>query len=162
MARPPKYSPDVQAAALKALAENNGDLAETAEQVGIPRKTIEYWALKKKSATVAETPAITPPPVAIKKAETSGLKLDTLCEDVARRAMSRITDEKLDKMNATGLMTTTGIAIDKMRLLRDQSTANVDVKAQAEVVHGFEKLRRLPPEEILRRYSQALEQPPAE
>ena len=50
-------------------------------------------------------------------------------EDLARRMLSSITEEDIDRINAYQRTVSAGIATDKMRLLRDQSTENISVLA---------------------------------
>jgi len=48
-------------------------------------------------------------------------------EQLAQRFLSSITDEDITRINAYQRMVSSGIATDKMRLLRDQSTSNVSL-----------------------------------
>jgi IS30 family transposase len=70
---------------------------------------------------------------ALRKPETAVLvedkkaELADAYEQLARRFLSSITDEDVTKINAYQRMVAAGIATDKMRLLRDQSTSNVSL-----------------------------------
>jgi len=52
-------------------------------------------------------------------------------EDLAKRMLSSITDQDIEKINAYQRTVSAGIATDKLRLLTDQSTENVAVIVNA-------------------------------
>jgi transposase-like protein len=171
MARPPKYTEAQRAAALAALAAAGGNLAETARQTGIPRKTLETWVLRSRQAavaetgggviaaekkvaeTVAETPsAVSPAALALAKAGLAD-KLEGIAQ--------RIADAMPDKIEKAGLQqcaVSLGITVEKMRLLREQPTQISD----DHVNHNFtfEQLCKLPPDELVRIHRETLGLPP--
>jgi hypothetical protein len=55
-------------------------------------------------------------------------------EDMAHRMLTSITDEDIEKLSAYQRMVSSGIAIDKARLLKDLSTQNVGVKGAIELI----------------------------
>ncbi len=61
--------------------------------------------------------------VAVKKQE-----LADMYENMARKMVESITDENIKKINAYQRIVSSGICTDKMRLLRDQSTENIDLR----------------------------------
>ena len=68
-------------------------------------------------------------------------ELSDMFEDVARRMIQGVTDESIEKLDAYKKTLSAGIATDKMRLLRDQSTDDTktvynfirEIKIQMEV-----------------------------
>lgn len=54
-------------------------------------------------------------------------ELADMYEILARRMIDSIADKDIEKINAYQRTLSSGIAIDKMRLLRDQSTENIDI-----------------------------------
>ena len=110
MAKPRQYSDEERANALAALAANGGNINRTAKQLGIPEKTLSNWANGKRhpeSAQMGER----------KKGDMS----DAL-EALAWKLLDAW-PKKIAKATLAQLATATGIAIDKMRLLREPSTA---------------------------------------
>lgn len=57
-------------------------------------------------------------------------ELSNIYEELARRMIASITDEDIQKINAYQRTVSAGISTDKMRLLRDESTANISIKVQ--------------------------------
>jgi len=55
-------------------------------------------------------------------------ELADMYEGLARRMIDSITDIDIEKINAYQRTLSSGIAVDKMRLLRDQSTENIDIQ----------------------------------
>ena len=53
-------------------------------------------------------------------------------EELANRMLSSISDQDIHDINAYKRTVAAGIATDKMRLLRDQSTGNIDVHVQVQ------------------------------
>jgi transposase-like protein len=106
-----RYSDNERAEALAMLAANGGALERTAAQLGIPEATLRHWATGRRH----------PGPVHLygeKKAQLSGrledlahLLLDEMARPAKRRAASL-------QQAATSF----AIAVDKMRLLREQPT----------------------------------------
>jgi predicted transcriptional regulator len=52
-------------------------------------------------------------------------------EDLAKRMLSSITDQDIEKINAYQRTVSAGIATDKLRLLTDQSTQNIALIVEA-------------------------------
>ncbi len=50
-------------------------------------------------------------------------------EDLARRLLTSITDNDIEKINCYQRVISSGIATDKMRLLRNESTENISIDA---------------------------------
>lgn len=50
-------------------------------------------------------------------------------EELAQRIMDSITEEDIRKINAYQRIISAGISVDKMRLLREQSTQNISLQA---------------------------------
>ena len=104
------YSDEERANALAALDANDGDVSRTARQLGVPRKTLEDWAKGHVHPAVAEV-----------RQEKKGTLADAI-EGVAWKLLDALPGKVPDadlRQTATAL----GIAIDKMRLLREQPTS---------------------------------------
>ena len=71
-----------------------------------------------------------------KKAE-----LSDMFERIAVRTIEAISEKDIKNASLLQKMTSAAISIDKMRLLRDQSTANIDVSALLEVASIFRDAR---------------------
>ena len=109
MAKRRSYTDVERAEALAALDANGGDEALTARQLGVPRTTIQEWAKGRVSRDVPE----------LRQEKKEGLA-DRL-EAVAHQLLSLFPDKAKDA-NLQQVATSFGIAIDKMRLLREQPT----------------------------------------
>lgn len=95
---------------MAALAANANNVSQTARQLGIPAKTLENWAKG------------TAHPEAAKNGEQKKAALADQLEEVAER----ITGAMPAKIKQAGLQqcaVSLGIAIEKMRLLREQPTS---------------------------------------
>jgi transposase-like protein len=103
------YSDDERASALAALDANGGDVAHTARQIGIPRKTISEWANGRVHPDVANA--------RLEKKECLADRLEV----VARQLVDLI-PEKAKDAELREVAVAFGIAVDKMRLLREQPT----------------------------------------
>lgn len=117
-----RYSDEDRANALAALAANGGNLNRTARELGIPRQTIQAWANGEHHPEAAENGA-----------SKRGLLADKL-EEVAWSLVGMIepAGRKAQTKGAVGpIATAFGITIDKMRLLREQSTSITDGTADA-------------------------------
>jgi hypothetical protein len=66
-------------------------------------------------------------------------ELSDLYEDLNRKVLESVTDENIKDASLLQKATTAGIFTDKMRLLRDQSTANINV---ADLLDVAELIRR--------------------
>jgi transposase-like protein len=108
-----RYSDREKATALAVLDANNGDALATARQTGIPRSTIRHWVSGNVSADVAGLRQE-------KKAELSA-RLDELAHALVGDLLQ---ESKRSQASYKDLATAMGIAIDKARLLRGQSTQN--------------------------------------
>ena len=105
------YSDEEKASALAALAANGGDVLLTSKQVGVPRKTLEDWS---KGRGVCSA-------VADIRQEKKQDLADRL-EDLAHRLVDAIPG-KVAQADLKQLGVCLGIAVDKMRLLREQPTS---------------------------------------
>lgn len=83
-------------------------------------------------------------------------------EDMAHRMLDSVTETDIEKLSAYQRVLSSGIATDKMRLLRDQSTENISIQSVA--VHLHQALeqhraqRQALTDEIQRRGLQATEE----
>jgi IS30 family transposase len=67
-------------------------------------------------------------PEAQEQVEVIKKELADMYEELARRMLISITDEDVQKISAYQRVIASGISVDKMRLLRDLSTENIDTK----------------------------------
>jgi hypothetical protein len=104
------YGDEERASALAALAANGGNIKRTANQLGIPEKTLSNWAK-----------GISHPESAINGDQKKGNMADAL-EAVAWKLIE-VMPTKVSKATLSQVATSLGIAIDKMRLLREQATS---------------------------------------
>lgn len=109
-----RYSDEDRANALAALAANGGNLAQTARQLGIPRATLQRWL---EGSAHPEAAANAAP----KKAA-----LADRLEELAGQLLDGVTLDKIAGSGPKELLTSLGIAVDKMQLLRGQPTAITD------------------------------------
>lgn len=124
------YTPEERAACLAALAANGGNLAKTAQQCGVPRKTLAEWARIIKSASggegVADRSPVKTPTAQEAHALVAPAKA-SLCQKLDAIADSLADDlgQPERRMTATVVQIATALAIviDKARLLRGQSTS---------------------------------------
>jgi transposase-like protein len=109
------YSDQEKIAALEVLQANDGQIRRTAELLGIPPVTLIAWKQEADAGRIGDVERLRP---LIRKV------LDEECEAAAREfiAAARLPD-KVEKAGTLQLMTSAGIAIDKMRLLREQATS---------------------------------------
>ena len=120
------YSDEEKASALAALAANGGNVKLTSQQIGIPRTTLLKWAAGEGvHACVTD----------IGHGKKQGLA-DRL-EDIAHRLLDAIPG-KVAQADLKQLSVSLGIAVDKMRLLREQPTS-----IEAHDLSDEEKLARL-------------------
>jgi transposase-like protein len=104
------YSDEERAACLAALDANGGNLGRTARQVGVPESTLKGWRDAPDAAAPAEVRA--------RKKE----ELADLLEAFVRSSVGQL-DAKLAAADFRDASTGIAILIDKMRLLRGESTA---------------------------------------
>lgn len=76
-------------------------------------------------------------PEAQEKVEVIKLELADVFEDLARRMVDSITDDDILELSAYQRTISSGIAVDKMRLLRDQSTEIHDVRVLTAELTAF-------------------------
>jgi hypothetical protein len=106
------YTDSEKATALAALDANEGNVSGTAKQTGIPRKTLDQWSKERfVNVDVANIRQV-------KKRELS-LELEDLAYTIAG-VMPHFAHSPFNKINE--LSTALGTVIDKMRLLRGEST----------------------------------------
>jgi hypothetical protein len=106
------YSDEEKANALLCLDANGGNLRRTSMETGIPRKTLEEWRNGHVHECVAE--------LRLGKREPIADRLEALvhkCLDVL--------PGKIGDASASQVGVVIGISLEKMRLLREQSTENV-------------------------------------
>lgn len=105
-----QYSDNDKAAALAALDTNDGNVYKTAQQLGIPRKTLESWA---NNAGVNDD-------VANLRQHKKGEIADRL-EDLVHQLIDAMPG-KIGDANLQQAATTLGIAVEKIQLLRGKPT----------------------------------------
>ncbi len=108
------YSDATKAKALTALQLNEGNYSRTARQVNIPLATIRNWNLGMVNDDVTNI------------ANHQKKELADRFEDLAHLFITQAT-ETVDSSKGTQAIIGAATATDKMRLLRDQSTANLAV-----------------------------------
>jgi transposase-like protein len=115
LSRRRSYCDTEKAAALELLATYDGNVARTADELGIARVSLLSWQQEAEAGRLLDVERLRP---LIRKV------LDEECEAAAREfiAAARL-PEKVEKAGTLQLMTSAGIAIDKMRLLREQATS---------------------------------------
>ncbi len=113
------YSDADKAKALIALDLNGGNVKYTAEQLNIPRITLHSWK---------EGEYLNDDVLAIRHNKTKDLadKFESLAHLYIGQAIQTV-----DSAKGTNAITGAAVAVDKMRLLRDQSTANINVNDSA-------------------------------
>jgi transposase-like protein len=105
-----RYSDEERANALAALSANADDVNHTANQLGIPRKTLENWAKGARHPEAAQLGQEKKPELA-----------DAL-EEVARKLADAM-PAKIADASLRDTAIAMGIAVDKMRLLREAPTS---------------------------------------
>jgi hypothetical protein len=76
-------------------------------------------------------------PEAIAEVQTIKANLVDLFDDVALRMLKSITDDDIKKLSAYQRTISGAIAVDKSRLLKGESTANVSVHVLVDVLHAI-------------------------
>lgn len=153
-----EYTNEERAACLAALHANGGNVAKTARECGVPRMTLQHWAGltngDEDASSSEKEPAVpsSSPPRPCGLTELVEIAKATLAEkfDAMAHKFLGVADGKADDLNAKDAMVAAGIAVDKMRLLRNEPTAITRHQQDAEA------LRKLPPEELIRAYREAL------
>jgi transposase-like protein len=105
-----RYSDEERAAALAALAANRGGIARTARQTGVGRSALSRWASGRRH------------PEARQMALPKKKDLADAFERAAWKLLG-VSKDKADRLNAKDAMIAAATAVDKMRLLRDETTA---------------------------------------
>lgn len=132
-----RYTPEDRAAALAALAANQGNVARTARQCGVPRPTLIRWMQEQARVsgqsdtrpTPVPTPEKTTPPYPTARRTAAILPiavdaLATVFERVARLYLKRAeSEEAVGKTSGKDAVIAAATATDKSRLLRDEPTA---------------------------------------
>lgn len=114
------YSDADKAKALIALDLNGGNVKYTAEQLNLPRKTLATWK---------DGNHINEDVVSIRHNKTQ--ELANKFEDLANLYIGQAV-LTVDSAKGTNAITGAGIAVDKMRLLRGESTQNIAIHSIAE------------------------------
>lgn len=118
--KPRSYTDAEKAKALIALDLNNGNVKFTAEQIGIPRITLNQWKNEQ---------YINSDVIALRHNKTK--ELADRFEDLANLYIGQAV-LTVDSAKGTNAITGAGIAVDKMRLLRGESTQNIAIHSIAE------------------------------
>jgi len=114
-----RYSDDDRATALAALAANGGAVLATSLQLGIPVGTLERWANGSRHPEARQ--------MAVKKKAS----LADQCEKVAWQLL-KLVPKKAAEAPLNHVAVAFGIAVDKMRLLREQPTEITEEAGKAE------------------------------
>ena len=107
-----RYSDEERASALAALAANAGNIKRTADLLGIPQTTLRHWSdgdRHPESAQMGDQ----------KKGELAD-KLETVAHKLVDAMPKKIAKAPLNQVAVS-----MGIAIEKMRLLRNETTSNL-------------------------------------
>lgn len=129
------YSDAEKAKTLATLDLCNGNLSETSRRTGVPLTTILDWRDGKIPDDVSEL------------RDNKRRELADRFEDLAHLYITQATNT-FDASKGTQAITGAGIAVDKMRLLRGESTVNVAITAQAQVLHKWIETHNPPLAEI--------------
>lgn len=111
-----QFSDNDKAAALAALDANGGNVYRTAQQLGIPRKTLEGWS---KDRGVH-------PEVADLRQQNAKQLHELFLEELY--AIAGLLAEKRHEATYSQLATAAGIFTDKLQLLTGQATSRADVR----------------------------------
>ena len=130
-----RYSAEEQAAALAALAENNGNVDKTAAQLGIPHSTLRTW----RDATVAVPDAN----IVTQQKLIRAVKWDQVQDMGVERAL-----EALPTASARDAAVVAGIAVDKAALLRGEATQVVEHRDDARLAAFRERYAKVRPVEL--------------
>ncbi len=122
--RPPNPLTTKELEQIKALRASGLTYHAISKEIGRDPKTVKKACLEPQTATEIQQ---------IKD------ELADMFEGLAKRLLASITDEDILKINAYQRMLSSGIATDKMRLLRDRSTENIALHL---IVEEIERDRR--------------------
>jgi hypothetical protein len=106
------YSTEDKTLAIATLAANDNRVAETAEMTGVSRRILQHW----RDGNFIDGNDV-------RNAQLKKLDLAQRFESIALRILNSISEEDILSAPLLPRMTTAGIAIDKMRLLREESTS---------------------------------------
>lgn len=109
MAKIRTYTDVEKAEALLAVDANGGNVSLTARQLGIPGRTLATWVKGRVH------------PEIVKSCEAKRAPLADRLEELAHKLIDAIPG-KIEKAKMQEVSVSAGIALDKMRLLRDQPT----------------------------------------
>ena len=112
------FTEDDKAAALAALAANAGNVSKTARDLGIPRTTLSRWSNGERITDGVTAKAH------VKKSALAD-ELESLARILVGAMPEKVADATLQQ-SATAL----GITVDKMQVLRGESTDNGTLKIQ--------------------------------
>ena len=142
-----KYSDEEKAEVLAALKVNGGNIKLTTIETGVPWATIKQWSVG----------LYIHPTVIASNAEKLEA-LDKRLENLSHQLCGAIPG-KMDEATLQQTAVSLGILIDKMRLLREQSTS-ISGKAETTDDELLEQLRRLAAQRIRRGIPPQENQPP--
>lgn len=109
---------------IKVLRANGLSFHAISKEVGRDPKTVKKACLQPQTANEIQ---------AIKQ------ELADMYEGLAKRMITSITDEDIQKINAYQRTLSSAVSVDKMRLLREQSTENVSLHAIVERIDREER-----------------------
>lgn len=112
--RPPERLNTEELEQIKALRASGLTYHAVAKRIGRDAKTVKRACLQPEVANGIK---------AMKK------KLADFFEDLAHRLLTSIKDGDIEKINVYQRVVSAGISVDKMRLLRDESTNNIGLVA---------------------------------
>lgn len=107
------YSDDDRAMALAMLAANGNNLKRLARDAGVPESTLRCWRDGERHLEARAD------------AQRMFAPLADAFENLARRLLAAVTDEKLAEANVVDLMKCAGISVDRMLLLNGSPTVIV-------------------------------------
>ena len=110
-----RYTDDERTSAVAAVISNGGNVYKTAQELGIPITTLQRWTTGERHPEVRR--------MAYEKKEV----LADVFERLAHKALE-VSEKGMDRLGAKDAMITAATAVDKMRLLRGESTSNVAVR----------------------------------
>lgn len=111
------YSDKEKAEALAIYDTLGGNLTQTAKKTGVPKSTLKEWRDGRINSDCAEIRTE-------KKAQ-----LADLFENLAYSLIESVDESTITQMHGQQRITSAGIAVDKMRLLREQPT-NINANTQ--------------------------------
>lgn len=132
-----EYSDEFKAEAIATLKANEGNVTRTAAQLGMPASTLYNWrdGIGNKG---------TPTELGNEKKESLAGRL----EEIAWTLAGHLDDpDKIQSAAISTIGTTFGIVIDKMRLLRDESTEITETRDESYRDKIRSRLDRLAPEQ---------------